>query len=95
MPITVPPSDINNTVTRTDGSSIPAGGFVAANKDEAIVRYTQGGAGAALEDSFTFSVSSGGTCSATNVVETQAIEITPNTYIYFYFDSSGSMTKCC
>ena len=91
--ITVPPSDINNTVTRTDGSSIPAGGFVAANKDEAIVRYTQGGAGAALEDSFTFSVSSGGTCSATNVVETQAIEITPNTYIYFYFDSSGSMTN--
>ncbi len=86
--ITVAPS--HGIVTRTDDSTIPPEGFVAANKEEAIVKYTHDNS-SDLIDNFTFSISSGGTCSATNTVETRAIEITPNTYIYFYFDSSGSM----
>ena len=88
--ITVAPS--YGTVTKTNGDPIPSEGFVAANKEEAIVKYTQDGS-TNLEDEFTFSISSGGTCSATNTVATRAIEITPNTYIYFYFDSSGSMNN--
>lgn len=86
--ITVAPS--YGTVTKTNGDPIPSEGFVAANKEEAIVKYTQDGS-TNLEDEFTFSINSGGTCSATNTVATRAIEITSNTYIYFYFDSSGSM----
>jgi hypothetical protein len=86
--ITVAPS--NGTVTKTNGDPIPSEGFVAANKEEAIVKYTQDGS-TNLTDEFTFSISSGGTCSATNTVATRAIEITPETYLYFYFDSSGSM----
>ena len=86
--ITVAPS--HGIVTRTDDSTIPPEGFVAANKEEAIVKYTHDDS-TNLIDNFTFSISSGGTCSATNTVETRAIEITPNTYIYFYFDNSGSM----
>ena len=91
--ITVPPSDTSNTVTKTNGDPIPSEGFVAANKEEAVVTYNQGGAGADLQDGFTFSISSGGTCSATNTVVTNAIEITENTYIYFAFDNSGSLGK--
>ena len=86
--ITVAPS--HGIVTRTDDSTIPPEGFVAANKEEAIVKYTHDNS-TDLIDNFTFSISSGGTCSATNTVETRAIEITPNTYIYFYFDDSSSM----
>jgi len=50
-------------------------------------------AGAALTDSFTYKVSRGGTCEAVCTVTTQALGINENTYIYIYFDASGSMNN--
>ena len=48
-------------------------------------------AGSALVDSFQYEVSRGGTCVSIATVSTQALGITENTYIYIYFDASGSM----
>ena len=50
-------------------------------------------AGNALTDEFTYRVSRGGTCSQVARVSTQALAITSNTYIYIYFDASGSMNN--
>ena len=50
-------------------------------------------AGADLTDTFTYKVSRGGTCEAVCTVTTQALAITQNTYIYIYFDASGSMNN--
>ena len=88
--ISITPLPSHGTVTKTNGDPIPPGGFVAANEGEAVVKYTQDGS-ANLIDTFGYTISSGGTCSASNVVNTESIAITENSYLYFNFDQSGSM----
>ena len=88
--ILITPSPSHGTVTKTNGDPIPSGGFVATNESEAVVKYTQDGS-ANLIDTFGYTISSGGTCSASNVVNTESIAITENSYLYFNFDQSGSM----
>ena len=48
-------------------------------------------AGQGLNDSITYQVTRDGACSATATLATEALSINENTYIYIYFDSSGSM----
>ncbi len=88
--ISITPSPSYGTVTKTNGDPIPSGGFVAVNEGEAVVKYTQDGS-SNLVDTFGYTISSGGTCSASNVVNTESIAITENTYLYFNFDQSGSI----
>ena len=67
----------------------PTNGTVVVNADNTIT-YTHT-AEADLNDSFTYIVDRGGTCSAEATVTTQALAITVDTYIYIVFDSTGSM----
>lgn len=67
----------------------PTSGTAVVNADNTIT-YTHT-AEANLNDSFTYIVDRGGTCSAEATVTTQALSISVDTYIYIYFDSSGSM----
>jgi hypothetical protein len=50
-------------------------------------------AGQALSDSFQYKVTRGGTCVGVATVSTEALAITENTYIYIYYDASGSMNN--
>lgn len=67
----------------------PTNGTVVVNADNTIT-YTHT-AEADLDDSFTYIVDRGGTCTAEATVTTQALAISVDTYIYIYFDASGSM----
>ena len=67
----------------------PTNGTAVVNADNTIT-YTHT-AEADLDDSFTYIVDRGGTCTAEATVTTQALAISVDTYIYIYFDSSGSM----
>jgi hypothetical protein len=78
------PSPYNITI-----GTQPTNGTVVINPDNTIT-YTHT-AEADLNDSFTYIVDRGGTCSAEATVTTQAIAISVDTYIYIYFDASGSM----
>jgi hypothetical protein len=69
----------------------PTNGTVVVNADNTIT-YTHT-AEADLDDSFTYIVDRGGTCSAEATVTTQALAISVDTYIYIYFDASGSMNS--
>ena len=68
----------------------PTNGTVVVNADNTIT-YTHT-AEADLDDSFTYIVDRGGTCTAEATVTTQALAITVDTYIYIIFDSTGSMS---
>jgi len=63
---------------------------VVAGSPSTSIQYTHT-AGQGLNDSITYEVSRDGACSATAVLATEALSINENTYIYIYFDSSGSM----
>ena len=76
--LTIENAPTNGTATVVSGSPTTS------------ITYTHT-AGAALNDSFTYKVSRGGSCEAVCTVSTQALAITQNTYIYIYFDASGSM----
>ena len=67
----------------------PTNGTAVVNADNTIT-YTHT-AEAGLDDSFTYIVDRGGTCTAEATVTTQALAISVDTYIYIYFDASGSM----
>ena len=67
----------------------PTNGTAVVNSDNTIT-YTHT-AEAGLDDSFTYIVDRGGTCTAEATVTTQALAISVDTYIYIYFDASGSM----
>ena len=67
----------------------PTNGTAVVNADNTIT-YTHT-ADADLDDSFTYIVDRGGTCTAEATVTTQALAISVDTYIYIYFDDSGSM----
>jgi hypothetical protein len=67
----------------------PTNGTAVVNADNTIT-YTHT-AEAGLDDSFTYIVDRGGTCTAEATVTTQALAISVDTYIYIYFDDSGSM----
>jgi len=69
----------------------PSHGTAVVNADNTIT-YTHT-SGNDLNDSFTYVVTRGGTCSAEATVTTQALAITVDTYIYIYFDDSGSMAN--
>lgn len=68
----------------------PTNGTVVVNSDNTIT-YTHT-AEADLNDSFTYIVDRGGTCTAEATVTTEALAISVDTYIYIYFDDSGSMS---
>jgi hypothetical protein len=67
----------------------PTSGTATVNSDNTITY--QHNEGTTLNDSFIYQVSRDGTCQALGTVTTQALALTVDTYIYFYFDSSGSM----
>lgn len=69
--------------------SEPTFGTAVVNSDNTIT-YTHS-AGNNLNDSFTYIVDRGGNCEAEATVTTQALGISVDTYIYIYFDGSGSM----
>jgi hypothetical protein len=63
---------------------------VVSGTPSTSIQYTHT-AGQGLNDSITYQVSRGGDCVATATLATEALSINENTYIYIYFDSSGSM----
>ena len=65
---------------------------VVSGTPSTSIQYTHT-AGQGLNDSITYQVSRGGDCVATATLATQALSINENTYIYIYFDSSGSMNN--
>ena len=65
---------------------------VVSGSPSTSIQYTHT-AGQGLNDSITYEVSRGGSCSATATLATEALSINENTYIYIYFDSSGSMNN--
>ena len=65
---------------------------VVSGTPSTSIQYTHT-AGQGLNDSITYQVSRDGACSATATLATQALSINENTYIYIYFDSSGSMNN--
>ena len=67
----------------------PTSGTATVNSDNTITY--QHTAGTTLNDSFIYQVTRDGACQAVGTVSTQALALTVDTYIYFYFDSSGSM----
>ncbi|QDP52673.1 MAG: putative structural protein [Prokaryotic dsDNA virus sp.] len=69
----------------------PTNGTAVVNANNTIT-YTHT-AGNSLNDSFTYIVSRGGACTAEATVTTEALAITVDTYIYIYFDDSGSMAN--
>lgn len=69
----------------------PTNGTAAVNGDNTIT-YTHT-AGQSLDDSFVYKIETATGCSATATVTTEALAITNDTYIYIYFDSSGSMNS--
>ncbi len=71
---------VNGTATVVSGS--PA----------TTISYTHT-AGSALTDTFQYRISRDGTCGAVATVSTEALAITQDTYIYIYFDASGSMNN--
>ena len=78
LTIETPPT--NGTATIVSGSPTTS------------ITYTHT-AGNALTDEFTYKVTRGGTCSQVARVTTQALAISSGTYIYIYFDGSGSMNN--
>ena len=69
----------------TNGTAVVVSGTPSTS-----IQYTHT-AGQGLNDSITYQVSRGGDCVATATLATEALSINENTYIYIYFDSSGSM----
>ena len=67
----------------------PSYGTAVVNANDTIT-YTHT-SGQPLNDSFTYIVDRGGTCTAEATVTTEALAISVDTYIYLIFDSSGSM----
>lgn len=65
---------------------------VVSGTPSTSIQYTHT-AGQGLNDSITYQVSRGGDCVATATLATEALSINENTYIYIYFDSSGSMNN--
>jgi hypothetical protein len=68
----------------------PSYGTAVVNANDTIT-YTHT-SGQPLNDSFTYIVDRGGTCTAEATVTTEALAISVDTYIYLVFDSTGSMT---
>jgi len=82
----------NDTVTApytVTLGSLPSNGTAVVNADNTIT-YTHT-SGADLLDSFTYIVTIDGNCQAEATVTTNALSINSDTYIYIYFDASGSM----
>ena len=71
---------INGTATVVSGSPATS------------IQYTHT-SGSALTDTFQYRISRDGTCGAVATVSTEALAITQDTYIYIYFDASGSMNN--
>ena len=71
---------INGTATVVSGSPATS------------ISYTHT-AGNALTDTFQYRISRDGTCGAVATIATEALGITQDTYIYIYFDASGSMNN--
>lgn len=69
----------------------PQNGVAVVNNDNTIT-YTHN-SGSSLNDSFTYVVDRGGTCSAEALVTVEPMAINPDTYIYLYLDESGSMIQ--
>ena len=65
---------------------------VVSGSPSTTIQYTHT-AGNALTDTFQYRISRDGTCGAVATVSTEALAITVDTYIYIYFDASGSMNN--